>query len=115
MSEKTKGKNNGMYGKHHTEESKRKMSENSKDKTLGEKNGMFGKSRQNAINGKAIIMTDKDGKIIKAFACKLAALDYLGIKGHVSLNKALKNHTEYKGYYWENCSREKCRDYLERE
>lgn len=37
--EKLSGENNGMYGKHHSEETKKKMSENH----LGEKNHMYGK------------------------------------------------------------------------
>lgn len=64
MSIATSGEKNGMYGKHHTEESKLKMSINSKGKTAGEKNGMYGKKGQNAINGKKIDMYDKDGNII---------------------------------------------------
>ena len=43
MSQLTSGSNNGMYGKKHTEESKQKMSINSKGKNIGEKNGMYGK------------------------------------------------------------------------
>ena len=37
------GELNGMYGKSHTEEAKRKMSENRKGLTCDEKNGMYGK------------------------------------------------------------------------
>lgn len=37
MSQLTSGSNNGMYGKKHTEESKQKMSINSKGKNIGEK------------------------------------------------------------------------------
>ncbi len=42
-------KNNPMFKKNHSEESKRRMSINSKGLTLGERNGMFGKSRQDTI------------------------------------------------------------------
>ena len=42
MSESRKGEKNGMYGKHHTEESKRKISENKPD-TTGENNHFYGK------------------------------------------------------------------------
>ena len=37
MSQLTSGSNNGMYGKKHTEESKQKMSINSKGKNIEEK------------------------------------------------------------------------------
>ena len=60
MSQVTTGEKNGMYGKHHTELSKQKMSMNSIGKTLGEKNGMYGKSENEAINGKHIGMYDKN-------------------------------------------------------
>lgn len=43
MRQATLGEKNGMYGKHHTEESKQKMSINSKGKTLGKKTVCMGK------------------------------------------------------------------------
>ena len=67
MSKSTSGEKNGMYGKHHTEEAKKKMSENSIGKTLGSKNGMYGKKGMNAINGRHIKMFDKDHNLIKEF------------------------------------------------
>ena len=100
MSKLTIGSNNGMYGKKHSEESKRKMSENSKGKTSGEKNGMYGKSGNNAINGKRIEMYDENHNFIQAFKAKTAVLRFLGLKGHTQLDKAIKNETLYKGYYW---------------
>ena len=100
MSELTTGSKNGMYGKKHSEESKRKMSENSKGKTTGEKNGMFGKSGNNAINGKRIEMYDENYNLIQIFKAKTAVLQFLGLKGHTQLDKAIKNKTLYKGYYW---------------
>lgn len=100
MSLVTSGSNNGMYGKKHTEESKQKMSINSKGKTAGEKNGMYGKSGNNALNGKQIEMYDENWNLIKTFNAKTAVLQFLGLKGHTQLDKAIKNQTLYKGYYW---------------
>lgn len=100
MSELTSGSNNGMYGKHHSKESKQKMSINSKGKTAGSKNGMYGKSGANAINGKHITMLNQDKVPLKHFACKQEALAFLDLKGHIGLDKALKNGTMYKGFYW---------------
>lgn len=100
MSKITSGSNNGMYGKKHTEESKQKMSINSKGKTAGEKNGMYGKSGDNALNGKRIEMYDESWNLIQVFNAKTAVLQFLGMKGHTQLDKAIKNQTLYKGYYW---------------
>ena len=105
MSKLTSGKNNGMYGKHHTQESKEKMSISSKGKTLGEKNGMYGKSGDNALNGKWIAMYDENHNYIKTFKSKKAVLEFLQIKGHVQLNKAIKEKTLYKNYYWEQVTK----------
>lgn len=104
MSKAISGEKNGMYGKHHTEESKLKMSINSKGKVSGTKNGMYGKKGDNAINGKKIAMYDKDHNLIKVFNAKTAVLNFLGLKGHTQLDKAIKEKTLYKGYYWENYS-----------
>lgn len=100
MSKLTSGTNNGMYGKKHTEESKQKMSVNSKGKTAGNKNGMYGKSGNNALNGKRIEMYDENWNFIQTFNAKTAVLQFLGMKGHTQLDKAIKNQTLYKGYYW---------------
>jgi group I intron endonuclease len=102
MSKATSGEKNGMYGKHHSEESKKLMSEHSKGKTAGEKNGMYGKSGNNALNGKKIAMYDKDMNLIQVFNAKTAVLAFLQIKGHTGLDKAIKEETLYKGYFWKN-------------
>ena len=100
ISKITSGSNNGMYGKKHTEEAKQKMSINSKGKTAGEKNGMYGKSGNSALNGKRIEMYDENWNLIQVFNAKTAVLQFLGMKGHTQLDKAIKNQTLYKGYYW---------------
>ena len=107
MSKATSGEKNGMYGRHHTEESKKKMSKNSIGKTAGEKNGMYGKKGQAALNGKKIEMLDATGKVLQLFNAKTAVLEFLGMKGHTQLDKAIKDGTEYKGYYWRKYE---CRD-----
>ena len=77
------------------------MSINSKGKTAGEKNGMYGKSGDKAINGKHVAMYDENNNLIKIFNAKTAVLKYLGLKGHTQLDKAIKEHSLYKGYYWQ--------------
>lgn len=106
MSDLTTGEKNGMYGKKHTEESKQKMSINSKGKTAGEKNGMYGKSGDKALNGKQIEMYDDNWNLIRVFNAKTAVLQFLGMKGHTQLDKAIKNQTLYKGYYWKQIKKQ---------
>ena len=106
MSFLTKGEKNGMYGKRHSEESKKKMSENRKGKTVGENNGMYGKKGNNAINGKKIEMYDENYNLIQTFNAKTAVLNFLGLKGHTQLDKAIKEGTLYKGYYWKQVKKD---------
>lgn len=110
-----KGENNPMYGKHkslesiqkqvahtdyqsyRTEEYRKKMSE----ATSGEKNGNYGNVGEKAKNGKHIFMYDSNHILIKKFNTKRLALQFLKVKGHSSLDNAIKNKTLYKNYYWE--------------
>ena len=74
-------------GKHHTEETKKLMSE---------------KAKQRKPNRSiSIKMLDENGNILKIFESKQEILKYFNITCYASLNKALKNHSEYKNYYWE--------------
>ena len=102
ISKANTGEGNPMYGRHHSEESKKKMSKNSKGKTSGEKNGMYGKSGEKALNGKKVYMfQDKEHLIlIKEFNSVNCVLEFLNLKGHEGLYKAIKNNTIYKNYYW---------------
>lgn len=105
MSDRMAGEKNGMYGKKHSEESKKLMSEHSIGKTLGEKNGMYGKKGEKALNGKNIAMYNEQWELIKIFPAKTAVLEFLGMKGHTQLDKAIKNQTLYKGYYWKQVAK----------
>lgn len=67
------------------------MSIHSKGKTAGEKNGMYGKSGDKALNGKRIEMYDENWNLIKTFNAKTAVLQFLNLKGHMQLDKAIKN------------------------
>lgn len=100
MSLAVSGEKNGMYGKKHSEYSKQLMSEHSKGKTAGKKNGMYGKKGDKAVNGKKVYMYDKNWNLLRIFNAKTAVLDYLQLTGHSGLNKAIKNKTLYKGFYW---------------
>ena len=107
----------GMAGKKHTDDAKQKMSETRKEKGLskgtknpmydvhlvGELNPMYGKTGENAINGKKVYKyQDKEKTIIVAeYNTVGLALKDLNVKGHRGLDNAIKNNTEYKGYYWD--------------
>ena len=43
---------------------------------------------------------DENWNIIKTFDTKREALEFLNLKGHSQLNRAIRNKTMYKGYYW---------------
>ena len=48
-----------------------------------------------------IAFKDKEHtEIFKEFVSVKTALSFLGIKGHLGLNKACRKNTEYHGYYW---------------
>lgn len=49
---------------------------------------------------KEVFMYDGNWKLIKKFKHKGEALDFLGLVGHMTLLKSIKNKTKYKGYYW---------------
>lgn len=113
-SEKYTGKSNPMYGKHQTKESQLKRiahtdfasyrTEEYRQKmskaTSGEKNGNYGNIGEKAKNGVHVQMLDEQGNLIKEFNTKRLALEFLNVKGHNALDKAIKNKTLYKGYYW---------------
>ena len=74
--------------------------------TSDSKNGMYGRKGENAINGQTVYMLDDDGNIVKTFISVRLVLEYLGIKGHVGLQKAVQNKSKYHGYYWEKTSKQ---------
>ena len=53
-------------------------------------------------------MYNEKHELIKIFNTKQLALKFLKLKGHISLDKAIKNKTMYKGYYWEEVQKNKC-------
>lgn len=110
-----RGKENPFYGKHHSEETKKKLSEimKNRDKDITEKcvsslknyykthehcfKGKFGKD---SSRHKELYQYDESYKLINIFETKGEAMEFLGIKGHSNLNKAIQNRRLYKGYYW---------------
>lgn len=68
--------------------------------TSGENNGMYGLKGAKAPNGQTVYALDEKQNIIHTFVSVREALKYLNIKGHSNLNKACKENSLYKGYYW---------------
>lgn len=68
LSEAMKGENNPLYGKHLTEEHKSKLSEAMKGKYVGEKNP----------NSKAVIQLSKNGEFIAEFSTMKEASEKIG-------------------------------------
>lgn len=85
-------------GIYKADEFKNKISE----KTTGELNGMWGKKDEEAINGRVVVAfyDPKHTKKYKEFNSVRTALQFLGLKGHLGLNKACRENSRYKGYYW---------------
>lgn len=80
-----------MYGKHHTEESKRKNSESRKGKCTGKENG---KARK-------VLMFSTDGKLLKEFDCLKEAANSLGKSSVTGISNCCR-HLAYTslGYCW---------------
>ena len=45
-------------------------------------------------------MFDANNTLLKTFNSKKEVLKYFNIVCYKSLNNAIKNHTQYKNYYW---------------
>lgn len=103
-SNKNKDENHPMYGKHHTEKSKTKISESRKGKNCGEDNYLYGKQLaeetkqkiSNTLKGrncgkdnpnfgckskqaKKVAQYDKNGKLIKVFNCCMDVVRELNV------------------------------------
>lgn len=86
------GEKNGMYGKRHTDEAKRKMSEAASQRT-GSKN-----PNHKEVN----LYSDSDKTILKYHFDTVAdALAFVGTTNYSGPNRAIKANRTYKGYYWE--------------
>lgn len=58
------------------------------------------KERYRENNAKKIYRCNKEGDVLEVYPSMEEAVQYLGIKSHVTLRKSIKNNLEYKGYYW---------------
>lgn len=82
---------------------KKRMSE----VTRGKNNGMYGKKGSKAVNGNKVVAMDDNGNIIHSFATIGLALEFCNTKGHNQLYEAMRKGTKYKGFFWK-CNRKLC-------
>lgn len=94
-SEKMRGEKSPLYGKHLSEEHKKKMSESHKGKTLSEehkKNISESLKGKNNPNAKAILMYDKEGNFIRRFECARDTNEYFGKKSaYTNVSRCLRS------------------------
>ena len=102
MSEAQKGENNHMYGKHHTEETKKKMSETQK----GEKGSMYGKTGEKHPKSKSVVQIDQTtNEVVKVWGSTREA-ERIGGFCHNAISECCKNkfnklgNNIYKGFKW---------------
>lgn len=102
LSKLTKGENNGMYGKIHSKETINKILTNRNRDYNGVNNPNYGKKGNKAKNGKAVLQYEDRNftVLIKEHHTLTQLLEYLNIKGHSALYRAIRNKTKYKNYYW---------------
>ena len=101
ISEAQKGENNHMYGKHHTEETKKKMSEAQK----GEKGSMYGKTGEKHPRSKPVVQIDLNTNEVKVWGSTREA-ERIGGFCHNAISACCKNkfnrlgNNIYKGFKW---------------
>lgn len=100
-SKKMRGENSPFYGKHLSEEHKKKLSESHKGKTLSEEHkkkiSESHKGKDNP-NAKSILMYDKEGNFIRRFDCTRDTNEYFNKKNaHTNVSRCLRgmNKTAY--------------------
>ena len=97
------GKANHFYGKHHTEETKMKISESKKNKNIGEQNPFFGKKHSEETKKK---IAQKSSKKIRCINLDITfdklsdCAKYFGIKNYGSIIKAMENNRPYKRQHY---------------
>lgn len=92
------GANNPMYGKHHTEETKKKISEKAKGRKPSKESRK--KMSENSASKRAVYQMDFQGNILHKFDfCKDAAEFVGGNSQNIGFACRNKDRT-YKGYKW---------------
>ena len=101
MSENTKGANHPLYGKHHSDETKKKISETKKGKGCGKDNLMYGIKGSNNPVSKKVVQLKKDTlDLVEIYDSMTIAKEKYGFDtGNISKCCNGKSKT-YKGFIW---------------
>ena len=105
ISEKLKGKfekeKNPFYGKHHTEETKKLMSEKHKGKKLSDEHRKRMSESQKGKGTKKIAQYDKDMNLIKIWNSGTEIVEELNLKSHGNIISCCKNKLKSAyGFVW---------------
>lgn len=93
------GENNPFYGKHHSEEAKKKISEKAKERY---------KDRSNNPHSKKVSLYKIDGEFVQSFDSFKSCSEWLLSTGVIknirtgddAIRRSLMNNKPYKGYYF---------------
>ena len=93
---------NGNFGHRWTAAQRRALSElrRANGRSRGVLNGMHGRRGERAVNGQRLCMRTPAGRLERVFATKQLAMEFLGIRGHVQLNRAIANRLVFRGHLW---------------
>lgn len=106
ISEMFMGENNPFYGKHHTDETKEKISSSRKGKCVGEQHPMYGKKHtEEALLKISKNRTGKGGKAVicintgEIFDCIMDAARWCGLANGSSISQACRGNQKTAGIH----------------
>lgn len=106
ISEKNKGKTSSMLGKHHSEETKKKMSSHQRVSIIGENNYWYNKKNENMIkaaveaNSKSVCQFNLDMELIQIYKSITQASKNTGVN-YTSISQCCKYKTKTAGgFIW---------------
>ena len=112
MSEMFSGENNPFYGKHHSEETKKRISESRKGKLAGTEHPMYGKQHtKDALQKMSQNRKGKGGKAVlcvntgEIFECMMDAARWCGLSNSSSIGAVCRGESKTAGKHPETNER----------